>query len=54
MAVCAKIDAVTAEDIVILARHFFKSDPSIGAAGHDLSKLPSYEVIRNYVRAIEK
>ena len=42
----AKIDAVTAEDIAVLAERLFKGrSPALGAVGQ-LSQLASYETIR--------
>ena len=46
--VCAKVDKVTAEDIQRLAKRMLASPPSVGSCGHDLSKLPGYDMIKSY------
>lgn len=48
---CAKIDAVTAADIMQVATHMMKQAPSVGVVGNDLSHLPSYEQIAGYTKA---
>jgi len=44
-----RIDAVTAGDIQRVARNMLKTAPSIAAVG-DLSTLPRYDIIANYIR----
>lgn len=46
---CAKIDAVTAEDIMNVARRMFMKPPSIGCVGYDVSKLPDYSEVLQWL-----
>lgn len=48
--ICAKIDAVTAEDVMAVAAHMLKHRPSVGCVGHDLSYLPSYDEIAEFTK----
>lgn len=48
---CAKIDAVTAQDLMAVATRMMTQVPSVGAVGSDLSKLPQYEQISAYSKA---
>lgn len=50
--VCAKVDKVTAEDIQRLAKRMLASPPSVGSCGHDLSKLPDYDMIKSYSKQL--
>ena len=50
--VCAKVDKVTAQDIQQLADRMFRSAPSVGAVGHDLSKLPAYDNMEAYAKQL--
>jgi len=47
--VCAKVDAVTAEDIVRVARELIKSPVSVAASG-DLTTVPRYEDIAKHLK----
>lgn len=47
---CAKIDAVTAQDLMDVAKRMLKSKPAIGVVGHDLSNVPPYEVIQQFTQ----
>ena len=51
--VCTKIDKVTKQDLQELADKMFQSAPSVGAVGHDLSKLPTYEIIESYAKHLK-
>jgi processing peptidase subunit alpha len=46
--VCAKVDAVTAEDVMKVAQLMLAKPPSVGAVGHDLTHLPPYEKIAQF------
>lgn len=46
--VCDKIDAVQKQDIRAVAQRMLSSQPAVGAVGHDLSKMPTYEDIREF------
>lgn len=48
--ICKKIDDVTAENLMNVARQMLKSPPAISAVGHDLSQVPVYDDIRNFVK----
>ena len=50
--VCARVDKVTAQDIQQLADRMFRSAPSVGAVGHNLSKLPMYDSIESYAKQL--
>jgi processing peptidase subunit alpha len=45
---CAKIDAVTAEDVMRVAQRMLSHPPAVGVVGHDLTLLPPYEQIEKY------
>ena len=51
--ICAKIDAVTQDDILKLAADMLKSRVSVGCAGHDLSHIPAYADIDAFVRQMK-
>lgn len=43
--VCAKIDAVTAEDIMTVARRALANPPSLSVVGSDLEGVPTHEQV---------
>ncbi|CAM9703821.1 unnamed protein product, partial [Ectocarpus fasciculatus] len=45
---CRQIDAITAADILKLARSMLKYDPAVAVVGHDVSGAPSYEAIKQF------
>jgi processing peptidase subunit alpha len=47
-AVCERIDAVTAEDLMGVARRMMLTRPAVGCVGHDLSKVPTYDDIDTF------
>lgn len=51
--VCARIDAVTADDIMDVARRALQSRPSVAAVGADLSCVLSYEEILQTLYALQ-
>lgn len=48
---CRQIDAITAADILKLARSMLKYDPAVAVVGHDVSGAPSYEAIKQFTNA---
>ena len=46
--VCAKIDAVTKEDLLAVGRRMLLSAPAVGCVGEDLSTIPPYELIHRF------
>ena len=48
---CAKIDAVTAEDIMKVAQRMMQYPPAVGVVGNDLSHLPQYSAIASYTKS---
>jgi mitochondrial-processing peptidase subunit alpha len=51
-AVCKKVDDVTKEDIMRVAKRMMASDPAIGVVGCDLSQMPPYELIKSYASSL--
>ncbi|CAM9867093.1 unnamed protein product [Phaeothamnion confervicola] len=49
--VCRRIDAVTAEDIMAVARHALSQPPAVAAIGQDLSRVPDYQQICSWFAA---
>ena len=49
-----KIENVTAKDIMRVAQRMFEKPPSVGAVGHNLSKLPSFELIKDYTDSLRQ
>ena len=47
--ICAKIDAVSQNDIIMFARRILQSKPSVGCVGEQLDSLPSYHDIQSFV-----
>ena len=45
---CAKIDDVTAADLMRVADEMLSYPPAIGCVGYDLSKVPAYDDIKNF------
>jgi len=46
--VCNKIDLITKEDLMNVAKRMFKSPPSLGCVGIDLKNLPPYDMIKQH------
>ena len=46
--VCQKIDIVTKEDLMAVARRMLLTPPAVGCIGHDLSKMPDYDQILEF------
>lgn len=44
----ALVDAVTADDILRVGRFMCASPPSIAAHGEDLSKVPTFDTIKQW------
>ena len=42
---CEKIDSVTKEDLIAVAKRMLLTPPAVGCIGHDLSKVPTYDQI---------
>ena len=51
--ICAKIDAVTQDDILKLTTNMLKNKVSIGCAGHDLSHVPAFADIESFVEQMK-
>jgi processing peptidase subunit alpha len=47
---CAKIDAVTAQDIQTLVQKMLQSTPTVASAGYHLDKVPSHEKIQSWFK----
>lgn len=45
---CAKIDQVTANDLMLVARKMVLTPPSIGIVGPNLTRIPRYEDIKSF------
>lgn len=48
--ICAEIDAVTAEDIMKVASKMLDGPPAVACVGEDVSHLPSYRDIKQFVQ----
>ena len=48
--VCQKIDAVTKDDLIAVAQRLLLTPPAVGCIGHDLSKMPEYDLIADFTR----
>jgi processing peptidase subunit alpha len=51
--ICAKIDAITQQDLMSLAQNMLSSNVSVGCAGHDLSHVPQYDDINAFVQQMK-
>ena len=52
--VCAKIDAVTKEDLLAVGRRMLLSAPAVGCVGEDLSNIPPYDIIHRFTESHRK
>lgn len=46
---CAKIDAVTAQDLMNVGRKMLTCPPAVAVVGADITQCPSYDVIKDFV-----
>lgn len=51
---CREIDAVTAQDILNLAKRMILQDPSVACVGENLSKAPQYENVSGIIDVYRK
>lgn len=48
--ICRKIDAVTAEDLMMVARRALSMPPALSVVGGDLEGIPNHELVCSWFR----
>lgn len=50
--VCAKIDAVTAQDLVTVVRKALSTPPSLSVVGSDLDGVPTHQEVCSWFKSV--